>query len=52
MEAVSNLTKFDFDKVYEMPIVDFFQYVAYINWKRKKEEKELREFQNKNRIKR
>lgn len=51
MEAVSELTRFDFDKVYEMPAVDFIQYISYVNWKNKKQEQQLKEFRMKSKIK-
>lgn len=41
MEAVSETTGFDFDKVFESPARDFIAYLAYINEKRARERAEV-----------
>ena len=41
VEAVSQLTRFDFERVFRMPIMEFFAYLAFVNYKRRKEEQEL-----------
>lgn len=47
IEAVSELTRYDFGRVYEMPVMEFFMYVSYVNYKRKKEEQQIKEFRAK-----
>ena len=41
VEAVSETTRFDFDKVFESPVRDFIAYLAYINEKRSRERAEV-----------
>lgn len=51
MEAVAELTRYDFEKVSQMSVMEFFAYVCYINWKRTKERLQLEDFRRKNRMK-
>ena len=44
MEAVSELTHYNFGEVYQMGVNEFFTYVAYCHYKAKKEEQKIREF--------
>lgn len=37
ISVVSDLTKYDFGKVYDMPAMEFFAYIQYINEKRRRE---------------
>jgi hypothetical protein len=37
IEAVSNLTKFNFDEIFHMPASDFLTYLRFINEKRRRE---------------
>ena len=39
--AVSDMTKFNWNEVYRMPVIEFFAYIAYVNYRRRKEEQEL-----------
>lgn len=38
MDAVAETTRFDFDRVLEMPVMDTLGYAGYINWKRRREQ--------------
>ena len=38
MDAVAETTRFNFEQVFEMPVLDFFAYVKYIDFKRRKEQ--------------
>ena len=42
VKAVSELTRFDFERVYRMPVVEFFCYVAFYNFRQRREEEQLR----------
>lgn len=50
MEAVSETTRFDFDKVFDSPARDFIAYLAYINEKRGRERAELLRLKGQTRI--
>ena len=39
VEAVSDLTKYDFEKVFKMQAVEFFAFVAYCRWKQEREKR-------------
>lgn len=41
VEAVSDLTKLTWPKVFQMSAVEFFAFLSYVNYKRRKEEQEL-----------
>lgn len=41
-EAVAELTRFDFNQVFSMPAMEFFTYLSYINYKRRKQDAELK----------
>lgn len=47
VEAVSELTRYDFEKVYSIPVVEFFTYVSYIKWREKKREQDLKKINKK-----
>lgn len=47
MEAVAEMTKYNFGELYNMPALEFFAYIAYINYKRKKEEAQLKKINKK-----
>lgn len=49
MEAVAEMTKYNFSQIYDMPIVEFLTYTAYLRYKAKKEEEQIRQFNIKNR---
>ena len=40
-EAVAELTRFNFERVFRMPVMEFLAYLAFVNYKRRKEEQEL-----------
>ena len=42
IEAVSETTKFDFDHIFQMPIVETLAYLSYIKIKRAKEAAQIR----------
>lgn len=41
VEAVSELTKYDFEKVFNMEAVEFFSFVSYCRFKADKERKRM-----------
>ena len=41
IEAVKDLTGFNFERVMNMPAIEFFTYLSYINYKKRKEEQQL-----------
>ena len=45
--AVSQLTGYDFEKTFAMPVVEFFAYIAYINFDRRREEARLKRINKK-----
>lgn len=53
IEAVSEMTRYNFGQVYDMPAIEFFAYIKYINIKRQKEymrkRKEAEEFKRRSR---
>lgn len=44
------MTGYNFGQLYLLPALEFFAYVSYIRWKQAKEERQLREFRLKNKI--
>ena len=42
VEAVSDLTKYDWEKVFRMSAMEFFVFLAYHNYKVKKQEQEIK----------
>lgn len=50
VEAISDLTKYDWEKTFKMCVVEFFSFLSYVNYKRKKQEQEIREFKIKNKL--
>ena len=42
------MTNYTFGQIYEMPIMEFFMYTAYLKWKAAKQEQQIREFKMKN----
>ena len=51
VEAVSDLTKLNWPEIYSMCAMEFFAYVTYVNYKRRKELDEIRKFKAKNKLK-
>lgn len=47
MEAVAEVTRLNFNQLYEMPAIEFLSYVSYVDYKRRKEEQMIREFKAK-----
>ena len=47
VKAVSELTRFDFERVYRMPVVEFFSYIAYYNFDGRRRERELQKINRK-----
>lgn len=39
---MSDLTKYDWEKVFRMSALEFFVFLKYVNYKRAKEEREMR----------
>lgn len=50
IEAVSDLTKYDFQKTFAMSVYEFFAFISYINYKRTKEKAEIDKFRRQNKI--
>ena len=50
VEAVAQMTNYNFREVYGLPIMEFFTYVAYIRYKRKMEEKQINDFRTRNKL--
>ena len=50
MDAVAETTRFNFEQVYEMPILDFFGYVKYVDYKRRREQAAIDKMKGKIRI--
>lgn len=44
------MTNFNFAQIFDLPIMEFLTYVAYIRFKVKKEEQRLREFKIKHKL--
>lgn len=44
MEAVAEMTRFNFEEVYNMSAMEFFAYCSYLKYKQKKEEDRIRQF--------
>lgn len=42
MDAVSDTTKLNFNEVFRLPILEFLTYIDYVNYKRRKEEEQIR----------
>lgn len=40
--AVAEITRFDFERIYNMPVMEFFAYVAYINFDRRRTDNKLK----------
>lgn len=45
MEAVSDLTKYDWEKVFKMSAMEFFVFLSYENYKRRKQAAEIKKIQ-------
>ena len=45
--AVAELTRYDFTRVFNMPVVEFFAYIAYINFDQRRKEAELKKINRK-----
>lgn len=43
MEAVAEMTNFNFEQIFQMTALEFFAYVAYLRWKAEKEAQKQRE---------
>lgn len=41
VEAVSDLTKYDFEKVFQMQVIEFFAFLGYVRFKNERERKRL-----------
>lgn len=50
IEAVSELTRLDFDKTQAMPAYNFLSYLVYVDFKRRKEKQELEQIRIKNKL--
>lgn len=48
MKAVSDLTGFDFGRVFAMGITEFLAYLAYVNFDRRREEMRIRKMRKGN----
>ena len=46
VDAVSELTRLNWNQVYELPAIDFLIYIKFYNWKQKKREQQLNQFYN------
>lgn len=46
-EAVAELTRFNFERVFRMPVMEFFAYLSYVNYKRRAQEQELKKINKK-----
>lgn len=51
VEAVSDLTKYNWGEVFEMSIYEFFAFLSYYNYKAAIQKRELEEWKRKNKIK-
>lgn len=47
LEAVAEMTNYNFGQLYGMPAMEFLTYLAFVNYKRKKEEQELKKINRK-----
>lgn len=47
MKAVADLTRFDFERVFNMPVMEFFAYVAYVNFDIRRQENKMRQINRK-----
>lgn len=46
-KAVAKLTRYDFERVFRMPVMEFFAYLAYINFDNRRQEREIRKITKK-----
>ena len=46
-KAVAELTRFNFERVFRMPVIEFFAYVAYVNFDTRRRERELQKINRK-----
>lgn len=49
MKAVAELTNYTFAEIYEMPALEFLTYIRYINFDRKRQEREIKKAQKRKR---
>lgn len=49
LKAVAELTNYNFSEIYEMPALEFFTYVRYVNFDRKRQEREIKKAQKRKR---
>lgn len=42
VQAVSDLTKYDWEKVFRMSVMEFFSFLAFYNYQQKKREQEIK----------
>lgn len=41
VQAVSDLTKYDWEKVFQMSAMEFFAFLSFVNYQRRKEQLEM-----------
>ena len=41
VQAVSDLTKYDWEKVFKMSALEFFAFLSFVNYQRRKEQLEM-----------
>ena len=50
IEAVSEATRFDFNEIYRLSVLEFWGYCRYIDWRNRRRQAEIDRLQGKNRI--
>ena len=50
VEAVSDLTKYDFEKVFQMPAIEFFTFMNYAKYKSERERRRIEAINKRTRV--
>lgn len=45
------MTRFNFNEVFDMPAIEFLNYLTYYNFRKRREQKQLEDFRKQNKIK-
>jgi hypothetical protein len=51
VNAVSEITKLNWTQVFDITILEFFAYLAFYNYRKRKEQQEIEAFRRKNKLK-
>lgn len=48
IDSVSECTRLDFNKIFDMPVMECFSYALYVKMKTEKEQKAIEDYRRKN----